>query len=115
MRNSLNSRSGNRMKAKEIGQYLEIHPGICFGRLIFKGTRVPVETVLAFVADGLSINVVEKHWPGVSQQAAAEAVHLAAMALVDLTGARPWKPEQDLPRPWQKRRLRTKSNKARVG
>ena len=26
-----------------VGRYLEIHPGVCFGKLIFKGTRVPAE------------------------------------------------------------------------
>lgn len=97
-----NSRAKN-AKAREIGKHLQVHPNMCFGRLTFKGTRVPVEVVLAYVANGLSIDDVGKHWPGVSREAAEEAVQLAAMALIDLTRARPWKPEEYPPRPWKKR------------
>src|SRR6266540_6643925 len=34
------------MKPLEIGHYLVVDPGVCHGKLTFKGTRVPVETIL---------------------------------------------------------------------
>jgi len=43
------------MQKLEIGNYLVVDPEICHGKLIFKGTHVPVSTVLTFLAIGDSI------------------------------------------------------------
>jgi len=48
------------MKPREIGQYLIADPGICFGRVTFKGTRLPVKTVLEFMALGRTIDDILK-------------------------------------------------------
>ena len=38
------------MSLLEVGKHLVIDPGVCFGKLTFRGTRVPVEAVLARLA-----------------------------------------------------------------
>jgi uncharacterized protein (DUF433 family) len=68
-------------KRLEIGQYLVRDPEIYHGELTFKGTRVPVSVVLAYIAEGISIRQVPRHWPDVSPQAAQEAILLAQEAM----------------------------------
>jgi len=69
------------MAVIEIGEHIVIDPEVVHGRMTFKGTRVPVDTVLERIEDGLSIDDVEKHWSVVSREAAQEAVRLAAESL----------------------------------
>jgi uncharacterized protein (DUF433 family) len=69
------------MTVIEVGEHIVIDPEVVHGRMTFKGTRVPVDLVLEYIEDGLSVDDVEKHWPPVSREAAQEAVRLAADAL----------------------------------
>lgn len=46
------------MERREVGQYLAADPEICHGKLTFKGTRVLVRTVLAYIAAGKDIDWV---------------------------------------------------------
>ena len=46
-----------------VGQYLVVDPRVCHGKMTFKGTRVPVETVLARLAQGRSMASLRKSWP----------------------------------------------------
>ncbi len=78
-----------RLKPVEIGEHLIVHPGVCFGRLTFKGTRVPVETILYFLSIGRSIRKIREGWPEISRAAIAEAINLAGRALVKQSGAKP--------------------------
>jgi len=112
LQNHANSK-GPAARPREIGKHLQIHPNMCFGRLTFKGTRMPVEVVLHYLAEGHNIEDVQAGWPGICREAVKEAVWLAAMALVDVTRARSWKPESDPPRPWARRRTR-RPRKARA-
>ena len=59
------------MAVVDIGEHIVIAPEIVHGQMTFRGTRVPVDMVLAYVARGLSIDEVGKHWPQVSREAAA--------------------------------------------
>lgn len=59
---------------EEIGQYLIVDPEICHGKLTFKGTRIPVETVLTYLAMGDSIEDVLKNWPRLHRHAIEEAI-----------------------------------------
>ncbi len=70
-------------KRLEIGQYLVRDSEIYHGELTFKGTRVPVSVVLAYIAKGISIRQVPRHWPDVSPEAAQEAILLAREAMVE--------------------------------
>jgi len=63
---------------KEIGPYLVVDAEICHGKLTFKGTRIPVATVLTFLAGGDSIEDVMKNWPRLRREAVEEAIRLAA-------------------------------------
>jgi uncharacterized protein (DUF433 family) len=69
------------MAIVEVGEHIVIDPEIVHGRMTFRGTRVPVDLVLQYIEDGLSIDDVEKHWPPVSREAAQEVVRLAAESL----------------------------------
>ena len=76
------------MKARMIGKHLVVDPRVCHGRLTFRGTRVPVRTVLHVLSEGRSINQVLKGWPELTREAIAEAIQLAGDALVRHTRAR---------------------------
>jgi len=76
-------KNGRLKKRLEIGEYLVRDPEIYHGELTFKGTRVPVRVVLAYVAKGMSLARVRRNWPDVSREAAMEAVAFAREALVE--------------------------------
>ena len=67
---------------QEIGQYLVADPEICHGQPTFKGTRVPVHTVLTFLSMGHSIDELLADWPELSHEAIEEAIRLATDAWV---------------------------------
>jgi len=69
------------MPRVEIGKYLMIDPEICHGQMTFKGTRVPVDTVLTFLAKGYSMDQLLRSWPELTRPAVEEAIHLASQAL----------------------------------
>jgi uncharacterized protein (DUF433 family) len=77
-------RRNSRLKKRlEIGKYLVRDPEIYHGELTFKGTRVPVSVVLAYIAKGVSVNEVPHHWPEVSPDAVREAILLAKQAMLE--------------------------------
>jgi uncharacterized protein (DUF433 family) len=65
----------------EIGKYLIIDPEICHGQMTFKGTRIPVDTVLTFLAKGYSVDQLLRSWPELSRAAVEEALYLASSSL----------------------------------
>jgi uncharacterized protein (DUF433 family) len=76
---------GNTKRKREpvyVGKYLEINPRVCGGKLIFRGTRVPVQVVLAYMAEGLTVDEAMKGWPTVSREAILEALSLAKDAFL---------------------------------
>lgn len=76
------------MERVEVGQYLVVDPEICHGQLTFKGTRVPVDTIFAYLGKGRKLEQIREAWPEVSPEAIAEALRLAVRALQDRHGAR---------------------------
>ena len=66
-----------------VGKYLVVDPRVCHGELTFRGTRVPVETVLSFLAKGYSLAYLRKSWPEVSAAAIQEAISLASERLIE--------------------------------
>jgi uncharacterized protein (DUF433 family) len=60
----------------EIGNHLVIDPQICHGQITFKDTRIPVDTVLTFLAKGYSVDQLLQSWPELTQPAVAEAILL---------------------------------------
>ena len=70
-------RNSRLKKRFEIGKHLVRDPEIYHGELTFKDTRVPVSVVLAYIAKGVSVDEVPRHWPQVSPDAVREAILLA--------------------------------------
>jgi uncharacterized protein (DUF433 family) len=68
----------------EVGKHLVADPRVCFGKLTFQGTRVPVNTVLALLAIGRSIDDILTSWPYLKRAAIEEAIRLAAVAWPEL-------------------------------
>ena len=71
------------IKPIAVGKYVVSDPEICHGQLTFKGTRILVETVLSYLADGRTIEWALVEWPRLSRAAVKEALQLAAVALVE--------------------------------
>jgi uncharacterized protein (DUF433 family) len=65
----------------EVGRFLTVDPRVCHGELTFRGTRVPVETVLLYLAEGYSLTYLRKSWPEVSAEVIQEALSLATSLL----------------------------------
>ena len=71
------------MRKKFIGRYLVVDPKVCHGKLTFTGTRVPVETVLNWLAKGKTVESILATWPEITKEAIEEATQLAAAALIE--------------------------------
>jgi uncharacterized protein (DUF433 family) len=70
----------------EVGQYLIRHPKFYHGELTFKGTRIPVQTVLRHIAQGMSVDEALENWPTLSPEAVLEALSPATEALIERYG-----------------------------
>jgi uncharacterized protein (DUF433 family) len=57
----------------ELHNYITISPAIQYGKPVFKGTRVPVQSLLLHIEQGISLIEFFNDFPGVSK-AQAEAV-----------------------------------------
>src|SRR5262245_24744734 len=69
--------------AKILGRFIVSDPKVCHGQPTFRGTRIFVADVLDQVARGLDWETVIEEWHGsITHDAIAEAVHLAAQALL---------------------------------
>ena|ERR1051326_2496789 len=64
-----------------VGKFLVTDPAICHGQLTFRGTRVPVQTLLLYLAKGYYIEYLRRSWPEVSSEAILEAMELATELL----------------------------------
>lgn len=68
---------------REIGRHLVIDSEIHHGEITFRGTRIPVASVLDDVADGTDWDTIVQEWNGsVTKEAIGEAVRFAIEALV---------------------------------
>ena len=59
--------------------YISVSPDIQFGRPVFKGTRVTVDTLFFHLEEGLSINDFLEGFPGVSKEQAKAVIESAAI------------------------------------
>jgi uncharacterized protein (DUF433 family) len=69
-------------RAKAVGKHLVIDPRVCHGQMTFRGTRVPVETILVYLAKGRSLEYIRKSWPEVPLEGITEAIALAAKSFL---------------------------------
>jgi uncharacterized protein (DUF433 family) len=65
----------------DIGEHMVIDPEIMHGQMTFKGTRVPVSTVMVYLAKGRSVDDIVRDWPQIPREAVQEAIRLASEAL----------------------------------
>ncbi len=69
-------------------QYIVRDPAICGGELVVKGTRVTVRTILASLAEGMSVVEIVKDFPTLDEAAVRAVIAFAAASA-----------EEDLPIP----------------
>jgi uncharacterized protein (DUF433 family) len=69
-------------------QYIIRDPAICGGEPVIKGTRVTVRTVLASLAEGVSVAEIVKDFPTLDEAAVRAVIAFAAASA-----------EEDLPIP----------------
>lgn len=67
---------------KEIAPGITVNPKIRFGRPVIHNTRVPVETVVARVASGMSIPAVAEEY-GITEKDVYNALQYAARRLAE--------------------------------
>ena len=60
-------------------QYITVSSDIQFGKPVFKGTRVTVDTLFFHLEEGLSINDFLEGFPGVRKEQAEAVIESAAI------------------------------------
>jgi uncharacterized protein (DUF433 family) len=83
-RTNSNTRKRRLPKRIEVGKYLVSDPEVYHGELTFRGTRIPVKTILTFLGMGESIDELLDGFdhPRLCREAIQEAIELAKQALV---------------------------------
>lgn len=66
----------------ELSLGITIDPAVRFGKPVIRGTRVPVDIVVARVASGMSIKEVAEEY-GIQQKDVYNALHYAALRLAE--------------------------------
>ena len=64
----------------ELSLGITVDPSVRFGKPVIKGTRVPVDTIVARVASGMNIKDIAEEY-GVTEKDIFNALHYAAMRL----------------------------------
>ena len=60
---------------------IEIHPRICNGKPVIKGTRIPISVILELVAEGKSWQAILDGYPEVTRDDIQAALHYARVSL----------------------------------
>jgi uncharacterized protein (DUF433 family) len=81
-------RAATKKQPTYVGNHLVVDPRVCHGKMTFRGTRVPVETILYYLATGHTREYLHRSWPEVSAEAIEEAVSLATEAFLQHYGSR---------------------------
>jgi uncharacterized protein (DUF433 family) len=56
-------------------------PDVMGGRLVFRGTRIPVEVLFENLADGMSLDEILDAYPGLARDSAVAAIELAGATI----------------------------------
>jgi uncharacterized protein (DUF433 family) len=67
------------MQQVAIGDHLVIDQEICHGQMTFRGTRLPVDTVLTFLTKGYSVDQLLRSWPELTRPAVEEAIYFGGV------------------------------------
>jgi uncharacterized protein (DUF433 family) len=57
---------------------IEVHPDVCIGRPVLRGTRITVESVLGMLAAGDPVDEVLRAYPSLSREQVLECLEYAA-------------------------------------
>lgn len=60
------------------------NPKILSGKPIFEGTRIPVDSILEFIAQGYNFNQILKEYPGLTKDDLSTAVKFAAKQIKEI-------------------------------
>ena len=66
----------------ELVSGITVDPAVRFGKPVIRGTRVPVDTVVARVASGMEVKDVAKEY-GITEKDVYNALHYAALRLAE--------------------------------
>lgn len=69
-------------------KYLNADPKIMGGRLVIKGTRIPIEVIFYHLSDGFSLEEIHKMWSYVDYDVLKSAIQEAANILSQNTHAK---------------------------
>lgn len=61
-----------------LAAYIVVNPKIQFGKPVFKGTRVPVQSLFWHLEKGISLQVFLEDFPSVSKQQAEAVIEWSA-------------------------------------
>ena len=64
-------------------RYIVRDPAICGGEPVVAGTRVPIRTVLASLAEGMTMNEILADFPSVTEEALRAIIAFAAASAED--------------------------------
>lgn len=64
-----------------VGSIVSSDPQVMGGRLVFRGTRIPVGVLFENLADGMSLDEILDAYPGLPRESAIAAIKLAGAAL----------------------------------
>ena len=81
------------------GDVIDINPDIMIGAPVFRGTRVPVQSLPDQLAGGYDLGYFLEHFPTVSREQATRLLHLSAETLAAEAGYEPLKNRQPAARP----------------
>jgi len=77
-----------RIVAIKYRKYIVRDPAVCGGELVVRGTRVTVRTILASLAEGMSVSEIVREFPTLDDKAVRAVIAFAAASA-----------EEDLPVP----------------
>ncbi len=63
---------------------ITINPEVCFGKPCIRGMRFPVATILAYLAGGMSIEVLLEEFPFLQKEDILDSMAFAATAVDDI-------------------------------
>ena len=59
-------------------------PDVMGGRLVFRGTRIPVEVLFENLADGMSLHDISDAYPGLSYEIAIATIELTSSTVREI-------------------------------
>lgn len=63
----------------DLHKYITVSPDVQFGKPVFKGTRVPVQSLFFHLEKGISLNDFLEDFPGVTKEQAVAVLGSAAL------------------------------------